>query len=87
MGELIFPADGVKRIAEERQKVYLRREFLRLLTEDSKTQDRRKKDYNQAIFASFENGGYAIFNGTDLQMVMDKFDKAIRLREKQEASQ
>jgi len=52
----------------------LRAEFVRLLTVDSGT-DRRRKDYNQAIFDADE--GFAIFTGTDLQMVMDKFDKAV----------
>jgi hypothetical protein len=51
----------------------LRDEFLRLLTEDGPTQDRRRKDYNQAIF---NPDGWAVFNGTDLDMVMGKFDKA-----------
>lgn len=54
----------------------LRDEFLRLLTEDSDTKDRRRKDYNQAIFAPMERGGYAIFTGTSLDMVMEKFDRA-----------
>jgi hypothetical protein len=51
----------------------LRDEFLRLLTEDGPTQDRRRKDYNQAIF---NPDGWAVFNGTDLDMVMGTCDKA-----------
>lgn len=54
----------------------LREEFLRLLTVDSENQDRRRKGYNQAIFDA--EHGYAIWNGTDLNMVMDKFDQAVR---------
>jgi hypothetical protein len=54
----------------------LREEFLKLLTVDSESQDRRRKGYNQAIFDA--ERGYAIWNGTDLSMVMDKFDQAVR---------
>lgn len=54
----------------------LREEFLRLLTVDSETNDRRRKEFNQAIFDA--DRGYAIWNGTDLSMVMDKFDRAVR---------
>lgn len=61
----------------------LRQEFLRLLTEDGPTNDRRRKDYNQAIFATQDEGGYAVFNGTSLDMVMDKFDIAVGHLEKQ----
>ena len=55
--------------------VKLRAEFFRLLTEDSETKDRRKKEFNQAIFDAKE--GWQVFNGTDLNMVMEKFDSAI----------
>lgn len=54
----------------------VRAEFLRLLTEDSETGDRRRKDFNQAIFDA--ERGYACFTGTTLDMVMDKFDRAVR---------
>lgn len=54
----------------------LRAEFLRLLTTDSETKDRRRKDFNQAIFNA--EGGWAIWCSTDLDMVMEKFDKAAR---------
>lgn len=54
----------------------LREEFLRLLTVDSETDDRRRKEFNQAIFDG--ERGFACFNGTDLSMVMDKFDRAVR---------
>ena len=55
--------------------------FLKYLTEDSKTQDARKKDFNQAIFMPNDGGFHAggqVFNGTDLDMVMEKFDKAVK---------
>jgi hypothetical protein len=53
----------------------LKLEFLRLLTEDSPHHDARRKDFNQAIFDAEK--GFAIFNGTDLEMVMEKFNKAV----------
>lgn len=60
----------------------LRQLFLKYLTEDSETANMRRKEFNQAIFNKDE--GYQIFNGTDLDMVMDKFDKAIKEYGKEE---
>lgn len=54
----------------------LRKEFVRLLTTDSETHDRRRRDFNQAIFTADE--GWAIWSSTDLNMVMDKFEDAAR---------
>lgn len=54
----------------------LRAEFLRLLTQDGGTTDRRRKDYNQAIFDP--DSGYAVWSGTDLYMVMERFDRAVK---------
>jgi len=54
----------------------LREEFLRLLTTDGGTNDRRRKDFNQAIFSP---EGRAVWTETDLDMVMAKFDKAVKL--------
>lgn len=54
----------------------LRTEFLRLLTQDSATHDRKRRDYNQALFD--EKEGWAVWDRTDLSMVMEKFDKAVR---------
>ena len=56
----------------------LRSEFLRLLTTDSATKDRRRREYNQAIFSP---EGWAIWSSTDLEMVMSKFDRALRAAE------
>lgn len=56
----------------------LRAEFLRLLTEDGPTNDARRKDFNQAIFASEDKGGWAVWSQTDLSMVMGKFDRAVK---------
>lgn len=53
----------------------LRSEFIRLLTTDSPHHDRRRKDYNQAIFDP--DNGFAVWSRTDLDMVMSKFDQAV----------
>ena len=61
------------------QRNELRELFIKYLTKDSDHQDRRKKDFNQAIFMDEEPFyGHQVFNGTDLDMVMSKFDKAWR---------
>ena len=54
----------------------LRADFLRFLTVDGDTNDRRRRGFNQAIFNA--EGGWAVFSGTDLDMVMEKFDRAVR---------
>ena len=54
----------------------LRAEFVRLLTVDSEHHDRRRKDFNQAIFNAAD--GWAIWVITDLEMVLDKFDSAVK---------
>jgi len=48
---------------------------------DSETHDARRKDFNLAIFIDPNDkqfGGHQVFCETDLDMVMEKFDKAIR---------
>jgi len=59
----------------------LRAIFLRLLTVDGPTRDRRRREYNQAIFNA--EGGWAVWSSTDLDMVMDKFDKAAKEAERE----
>lgn len=54
----------------------LRAAFVKRLTVDSDHHDRRRKDFNQAIFDA--NEGYACFSGTDLSMVLEKFDTAVQ---------
>ena len=59
----------------------LRRLFLKYLTQDSETKDARRKEFNQAIFIDPEDksfGGRGVFNETYLDMVMEKFDKAVK---------
>jgi hypothetical protein len=53
----------------------LREEFVRLLTTDSPHQDKRRRDFNQAVFMA---DGRAVWTETDLDMIMSKFDKAAR---------
>ena len=53
--------------------------FIKRMTEDSETHDRRRKDYNQAIFNFREDGStFACFDGTDMDMVLTCFDNAIK---------
>jgi hypothetical protein len=54
----------------------LRAAFLYKLTTDSTTRDRRRADFNTAIFDA--NEGYAIWTETDLSMVMDAFENAVK---------
>ncbi len=59
----------------------LRELFIKYLTQDIQTQDMRRKEFNQAIFIDPSDkmfGGHQVFNGTDLDMVMEKFDKAVK---------
>jgi len=53
----------------------LRAEFLQLLTEDGPTTDRRRREYNQAVFMP---DGQPVWSETTLDMVMDKFDRAVK---------
>ena len=54
----------------------LRRAFIKRLTVDSPHHDARREDFNQAIFDA--DKGFALFNGTDLNMVLEKFDAAVQ---------
>lgn len=50
------------------------------MTVDSETQDRRRKDYNQAIFCDYGNGEHEqVFCGTTMEMVLDCFDNAVTM--------
>ena len=57
----------------------LKQLFIKRMTEDSETQDRRRKDYNQAIFFWDEhyNEHLACFSSTSMEMVLEKFDDAV----------
>lgn len=59
----------------------LREEFVRLLTTDSETKDARRRGFNQAIFLPGDDPtlpGHAVWDRTDLDMVLAKFDRAAR---------
>ena len=66
--------DGKKVIAE------LRELFIKRMTVDSNHNDRRRKDYNQAIFFQFiEDGEHEqVFCGTTMEMVLQCFDDAVK---------
>lgn len=56
----------------------LRDLFIKRMTIDSECQDRRRRDYNQAIFADYGRGEYEqVFNGTTMEMVLQCFDDAV----------
>ena len=55
----------------------LREEFVRLCTIDSEDQDGRKRGFNQAIFSP-DTGQSVWAPCTDLEMVLEKFDKAVK---------
>lgn len=70
----------VSKEAYEKASKELRASFVKFLTVDSDHSDKRKKDYNQAIFMKSDEeyfDGKQVFNGTDLYMVLEKFDKAV----------
>ena len=60
----------------------LRKSFLKYLTVDSQTKDRRRKEFNQALFiapADKTLGGRQVWTSIDLDMVMEKFDRAVKV--------
>ena len=59
--------------------VKLRALFIKRMTEDSETRDRRRKDFNQAIFGFRDNGTtYACFDDMDMSMVLKCFDDSVK---------
>ena len=57
----------------------LRELFIRRMTEDSETNDRRSKDFNAAIFGYRDDGStYAVWTDTDMDMVLKCFDDAVK---------
>lgn len=65
--------EGKKTIAE------LRDLFIKRMTVDSEHNDRRRKDYNQAIFCDFGRGEHeAVWNETTMEMVLQCFDDAVK---------
>jgi hypothetical protein len=63
----------------KRQLSILRDLFIKRMTIDSEHCDARRKDFNQAIFGYRDDGStYACFSGTDMDMVLQCFDNAIK---------
>ena len=57
----------------------LRELFIKRMTEDSETQDARRKEFNQAIFGFRDNGtSYCVWDSIDLDMVLQCFDDAVK---------
>lgn len=56
--------------------------FIKYLTVDSETQDMRRKEFNQAIFDTDE--GWECYTSTDISMVLEKFDMAMKEFKKNE---
>lgn len=65
--------EGKKNFAE------LRELFIKRMTIDSDHNDRRRQDFNRAIFGYREDGStYTVWSETDMDMVLQCFDDAIR---------
>ena len=68
---------GKKEMQWELAKI--RELFIRRMTVDSDHHDRRRKDFNQAIFGLNEDGStYQCFTETDMDMVLKCWDDAVR---------
>ena len=66
-------AEGKKNFEE------LRELFIKRMTVDSDHFDRRRKDFNQAIFGYNDDGStYACWSETDMDMVLQCFDDAVK---------
>lgn len=72
----VAQADRVIDIVEKVIWDDLREEFIKALTVDSEHNDRRRRDFNIAIFDA--ERGYACFTGLTLGMVLAKYDQAVR---------
>ena len=66
--------DGLKNIAE------LRELFIKRMTVDSEHNDRRRKDFNQAIFSynEYTEEWTQCFCDTSMEMVLTCFDDAVK---------
>lgn len=68
---------GKKEMQWELAKI--RELFIQRMTVDSDHHDRRRNDYNQAIFTVREDGStFANWNDTDMDMVLRCWDNAVR---------
>ena len=72
--------DMAREIADYRKQIHdLRNCFIKRMSVDSETNDRRRKDYNQAIFFDDGSGEHPqSFNYMTMEMVLDCFDNAVK---------
>lgn len=58
----------------------LKKLFINRMTKDSDHHDRRRKDYNQAIFFfnDYSKEWEQVFYGTTMEMVLQCFDDAVK---------
>lgn len=74
--------DMRKEISDYKNQIdYLRELFIKRMIFDSKTKDRRRKDYNQAIFCDFPDKYGKYKQARDeitLDMVLQCFDNAVK---------
>ena len=78
LDEPFFLTADAERWVRQNLVYRLRQEFVTMMTCDSETRDRRRREYNQAIFSPEDAGGWEIWSETTLGMVLDKFDKAVK---------
>ena len=58
---------------------FFRKLFIKRMTIDRVHNDRRRKDFNQAIFDYNDDGStFAIWSETDMDMVLQCFDDAVK---------
>lgn len=58
---------------------FFRKLFISRMTVDSEHNDRRRKDFNQAIFGYHDDGStYACWSNMDMDMVLQCFDDAVK---------
>lgn len=72
--------DMREEIADYKRQIDCLKEcFIKRMTVDSETNDRRRKDYNEAIFFDNGMGEYKqVFCDTTMEMVLDCFDNAVK---------
>lgn len=64
---------------DKRNLLQFRELFIKRMTIDSEHNDRRRKDYNQAIFGYREDGStFACWCNMDMEMVLECFDNAMK---------
>lgn len=72
--------DYQQEIQEGKQLLaFFRKLFINRMTVDSDHDDHRRQDFNRAIFGYREDGStYEVWSETDMDMVLQCFDDAVR---------